>query len=42
MVSVALTVATPIFNRNHPIVDIALCICNAKNTAQNASLRLYL
>jgi hypothetical protein len=35
MVSVALTVATAIFNRNHRIADVTLYILNADNTVQN-------
>ena len=41
MISVALTVATAIFNCNHHIVDIVLCNLITDNTVQSASLRLY-
>jgi len=41
MVSVVLTVAVAILNRNHHIVTTVLCILNADNTVQNASLHVY-
>lgn len=40
MVSVAVTVAAALFNRNQRILDTALCTVNANNTVPDASLNV--